>query len=54
MGVGRGVGGREDGQADVPLDKPWAQVAFKDSMIHRTSRYVCDDSVVIVLSLTDW
>ena len=26
-------GGREDAQADVPLDKPRAQVAFKDSMI---------------------
>lgn len=30
-GVGRG--GRVDAQADMPLDEPRAQVAFKDSMI---------------------
>lgn len=30
---GAGRGGRVDAQADMPLDEPRAQVAFKDSMI---------------------
>ena len=32
-GGGAWRGGRVDAQADMPLDEPRAQVAFKDSMI---------------------